>query len=88
VSYELWGAGGGRGVGGRTFDSSTRSATSTKLSINSLRAGKAQCKEDQDKFFVFSWTIATILYKYMHIYLWTALRIRDLRMMDLRINGF
>jgi hypothetical protein len=27
-------------------------------------------------------------YKYMHIYLWTALRIRDLRMMDLRINGF
>ena len=27
-------------------------------------------------------------YKYMRIYLWTALRIRDLRMMDLRINGF
>ena len=27
-------------------------------------------------------------YKYMHIYLWTALRIRDLRMMDLRIMVF
>ena len=24
-----------------------------------------------DKFFVFSLTIATMLYKYMHIYLWT-----------------
>jgi hypothetical protein len=72
-------------VGGGAFDTSTRSAT--------LRAGKAQCKQAplwdrQDKFFVFSLTIATILYKYMHIYLWTALRIRDLRMMDLRINGF
>ena len=44
---------------------------------------QAQCKQDQDKFFVFSLTIATILYKYMRIYLWTALRIRDLR-----INGF
>jgi len=28
-----------------------------------------------DKFFVFSLTIATTLYKYMHIYLWTDLRI-------------
>ncbi len=36
---------------------------------------QAQCKQAQDKFFVFSLTIATILYKYMHIYLWTALRI-------------
>ncbi len=62
-------------VGGGAFDTSTRSATSTKLSINSLRAGKAQCKQAQDKFFVFSLTIATILYKYMRIYLWTALRI-------------
>ena len=32
-------------------------------------------RQAQDKFFVFSLTIATILYKYMHIYLWTALRI-------------
>ena len=41
---------------------------------------QAQCKQAplwdrQDKFFVFSLTIATILYKYMHIYVWTALRI-------------
>ena len=36
---------------------------------------EAQCKQAQDKFFVFSLTIATILYKYMRIYLWIALRI-------------
>ena len=57
----------GRVVGGGTFEISICSAT--------LRAGKAQCKEDQDKFFVFSLTIAAIVYKYMHIYLLTALRI-------------
>ncbi len=28
---------------------------------------QAQCKQAQDKFFVFSLTIATILYKYMYI---------------------
>ena len=28
------------------------------------------------------------VYKYMHIYLWTALRIGDLRMMVLRMDGF
>jgi len=37
--------------------------------------GCAQGRQAQDKFFVFSLTIATILYKYIHIYLWTALRI-------------
>ena len=57
----------GRGLVGASFETSSRSAT--------LRAGKAQCKEDQDRFFVFSLTIAAIVYKYMHIYLWTALRI-------------
>ena len=54
-------------VGGGSFETSTRWAT--------LRAGKTQCKQAQDKFSVFSLTIATILYKYMYICLWTALRI-------------
>ena len=34
---------------------------------------QAQCKQAQDKLFVSSLRIATILYKYMHIYLWTSL---------------
>ena len=50
-----------------------KSALFNRRSIRLLR--QAQCKQAQDKFFVFSLTIATILYKYMHIYLWTALRI-------------
>ena len=49
-------------VGGGTFNTSTRPSTSTKLSINSLGAGKAKCKQVQDKFFVFGLTIATTLY--------------------------
>jgi hypothetical protein len=64
---------GGRVVGGGTFNTSTRPSTSTKLSINSLRAGRAKCKQvplwdRQDKFFVFGLTIATTLYQYMHTY--------------------
>ena len=40
------------------------------------------------KFFVCSLPIATMLYKYMHIYLWTALRNMVLRMVDLRMRGW
>ena len=77
---ELRGAGGGRVVGGGAFDTSAGSFRQAPfgrlLSAGSFRqAQDRQYKQAQDKFFVFSLTIATILYKYMHIYLWTALRI-------------
>jgi len=42
------------------------------------RAGKAQNRQHRqapDQFFVFRLTIAKIPYKYMHIYLWSTLRI-------------
>ena len=58
-------------VGGGAFDTSTLRQAQCKQA----QCKQAQCKQAQDKFFVFSLTIATTLYKYMHIYLWTALRI-------------
>ena len=36
------------------------------------RHGEAGCKQAWEKCVVFSSTIATIVYKYMHIYLWSA----------------
>jgi len=49
---------------------------SGEVSTSSLRqAQDKQYRQAQDKFFVFRLTIATILYKYMYICLWTALRI-------------
>ena len=33
---------------------------------------QGQCKQDEDKFIVFSLTVATILYKYMYICLCAA----------------
>jgi len=40
-----------------------------------LRLAEARCKQAQDKCCVFRSRITTIVYKYMHIYLCSALRI-------------
>jgi len=91
AGYELWGAGYGlrvasyglrvvgcgrrpRGWWGslRHFD---------KLSVN-------QCKQAQDKFFVFSLTIATILYKYMYICLCAAVWQRYQVVLNMEVSSY
>ena len=37
-----------------------------------FEASRSSVKKTQDEFFVYGLTIGTIVYKYMHIYLWSA----------------
>jgi len=44
----------------------------TWLVGGAFEASTRSVKKTQDEFFVFGLTIGTIVYKYMHIYLWSA----------------